>query len=303
MIYFYAFRCQHVSSGLLGKDIDVPVFCVLIGKTKKDAFRQGSSNQKNNTSWKPEAEELMSWSGLETKASDAEQRETNVMTSEDSPMPSTGHQQEWTVSPKKNLKSSKCLQSASKAAQHLVHKKQTAKQKLPKDTAAKRLAESPRKKLKKSGKLQREKSSESEPGEEELEREPVKLNDVFTSPLHQKLQTSMIRKLAKSETPENVVHTESLGGAGSEVVKALQHLIDSVKNSEKKHLSAKSSRKIPKKISGRTSKGVCSNPEDTESQTDSDSFSVQDTARRKRKLSAVKIKNNKRKRNTQHGLQ
>ncbi|KAM6400747.1 centromere protein C [Pluvialis apricaria] len=282
-----------------------------MGKPKKGALRQGSPNQKNDTSWKPEAEKLMSWSELVTKASDAEQCKTNVMTSEDSPMPSTGHQQEQTVSPKKNVRSSKCLQWASKAAQHLVHKKQTAKQKLPEDTAAKRLAGSSRKNVKKSGKksnnkkpqLQREKSSESEPGEEDLEREPVKLNEVFTSPLHQKLQTSVIWKLAKSETPKNVVHTKSLGGAGNKTVKALQHLIDSVKNSEEKHLSAKSSGKIPRKICGRTSKGVCSNPEDAESQTDYGSCSVQDTARRKQKLSAVKIRNNKRKHNMQHELQ
>ncbi|KAF1568905.1 Centromere protein C, partial [Eudyptes schlegeli] len=284
-----------------------------MGKTKKNALRQGSPNQKKDTSWKPEVEELiLSQSGLETKASDAEQCKTRVTPSEDLPMPSAGHQQERTVSPKKNLKSSKYLQSASKASQHLVHKKQTAKQKVPKDTAAKRLAESPRKKLKKSGKkssnkkhqLQREESSDSEPGEEELEREPIKLNEVFTSPLHQKLQTSVIQKLAKSEKPKNVLHTlESLGGANNKTpVKALQHLIDSVKNSEKKRLSAKSSGKIPKKFHRRTSKGVCSNPEDTESQTDSDSSSVQDMARKKQKLSDVEIKSNKRKRNVQHGL-
>ncbi|KAF1645334.1 Centromere protein C, partial [Eudyptes chrysocome] len=284
-----------------------------MGKTKKNALRQGSPNQKKDTSWKPEVEELiLSQSGLETKASDAEQCKTRVTPSEDLPMPSAGHQQERTVSPKKNLKSSKYLQSASKASQHLVHKKQTAKQKVPKDTAAKRLAESPRKKLKKSGKkssnkkrqLQREESSDSEPGEEELEREPIKLNEVFTSPLHQKLQTSVIQKLAKSEKPKNVLHTlESLGGANNKTsVKALQHLIDSVKNSEKKRLSAKSSGKIPKKFHRRTSKGVCSNPEDTESQTDSDSSSVQDMARKKQKLSDVEIKSNKRKCNVQHGL-
>ncbi|KAF1399239.1 Centromere protein C, partial [Spheniscus magellanicus] len=284
-----------------------------MGKTKKDALRQGSPNQKKDTSWKPEVEELiLSQSGLETKASDAEQCKTRVTPSEDLPMPSAGHQQERTVSPKKNLKSSKYLQPASKASQHLVHKKQTAKQKVPKDTAAKRLAESPRKKLKKSGKkssnkkcqLQREESSDSEPGEEELEREPVKLNEVFTSPLHQKSQTSVIQKLAKSEKPKNVLHTlESLGGANNKTpVKVLQHLIDSVKNSEKKRLSAKSSGKIPKKIHRRTSKGVCSNPEDTESQTDSDSSSVQDMARKKQKLSDVEIKSNKRKRNAQRGL-
>ncbi|XP_076193069.1 centromere protein C isoform X2 [Aptenodytes patagonicus] len=285
-----------------------------MGKTKKDALRQGSPNQKKDMSWKPEVEELiLSQSGLETKASDAEQCKTRVTPSEDLPMPSAGHQQERTVSPKKNLKSSKYVQSASKASQHLVHKKQTAKQKVPKDAVAKRLAESPGTKLKKSGKnssnkkrqLQREESSDSEPGEEELEREPVKLNEVFTSPLHQKLQASVIQKLAKSEKPKNVLHTlESLGGANNKTpVKALQHLIDSVKNSEKKLLSAKSSGKIPKKIHRRTSKGVCSNPEDTESQTDSDSSSVQDMARKKQKLSDVEIKSNRRKRNTQHGLQ
>ncbi|XP_068259751.1 centromere protein C isoform X2 [Nyctibius grandis] len=284
-----------------------------MGMTKRDALGQGSPNEKKDTSWKPEAEELMlSLSGLETKPSDAEQRKTRVMPNEDSPVPPAEHQQERTVSPKKNLKSSKYLQSASKASQHLVHKKQTAKQKLPKDTGAKRLAESPRKQLKKSGKkssnkkpqLQREESSDNEPGEEELKGEPVKLNEVFTSPLHQKSETYVIQKLTKSEKPKNVLHTlESLGGANNKTpVKALQNLIDSVKNFEKKQLSPKSSRKIPKKIHCRTSSGVCSNPEDTESQMDSDSYSVQDTAIKKQKLSDVKIKSNKRKRNTQHGL-
>ncbi|XP_075277399.1 centromere protein C isoform X2 [Opisthocomus hoazin] len=284
------------------------------GKTEKDALRQRSPNQRRDTSWKLEAEELMlSLSELETKASDAEQCKTRVMSSEDSLMPSAGHQQEWTVSPKKNLKSSKYLQLASKAAQHLVHKKKTAKQKLPKEAVAKRLAESTRNKLKKSVKkisskkpqLQREESSDSEPGEEELEREPVKLNEVFTSPLHQKLQTSVIQTLAKSENPKNVLHTlESLGGANNKTpVKAIHHLVDSVKNSENKRLSAKSSGKIPEKIPHRTSKGVCSNPEDTESRLNCDSSSVQDMPRKNQKLSDVKIKSKKRKRKTQHGLQ
>lgn len=283
----------------------------MTGKAKKHALRQGSSNQKKDTSGKPEGKELvLSWSRLETEASDAEQHKTRVMPSDDLPMPSAGHQQEWTLSPKKNLKSSKDVQSASKASQRLVHKKQTAKQKLPE--ISKRLAESPRKKLKKSDKkssnkkpqLQREGSSDSEPDEEELEREPVKLNEVFTSPLHQKLQTSVIHELAKFETPENALHTlDSLCGANNKTpVKALQHLIDSVKNAEKKQLSAKSSGKMLKKMHYRASKGVCSNPEDTESQMDSDSFSVQDTARKKQKLSDVKKKSNKRKRNMQHGL-
>ncbi|XP_074003508.1 centromere protein C [Numenius arquata] len=262
-----------------------------IGKTKKDALRQGFPNQKKDTSWKPEAEELMlPPSGLETKASDVEQRKTKVMTSEDSPMPSVEHQQEPTVSPKKNLGSSKYLQSDSKASQHLVDKKQTAKQKLPKDTAAKRLAESPRKNLKKSVKkssnkkpqLQREESSDSGeesydsgPAEAELEREPVKLHVL-----------------------------ESPGGANNKTpVKALQHLTDGMKKSEKKRLSSKSSGKIRKKICHRTSKDVCSNPEDRESQTDSDSSSAQDMASKKQKLSDVKIKNNIRKHNKPRGPQ
>ncbi|NWX50035.1 CENPC protein, partial [Steatornis caripensis] len=284
-----------------------------VGKTKKDALRQGSPNQEKDRSWRPEAKELMlSRSGLETKASDAEKCKTGVMPSEDSPIPSAGQRQETTVSSKKNLKSSKYLLSASKASQHLVHKKQTAKQKIPKDTVAKRLAESPRKKLKKSCKkssnkkpqLQREESSDSGPGEEELEREPVKSNEVFTSPLHQKLQTSMIQNLAKSEKPENVLRAlDLLGDTNSKtVVKVLQNLIDSVKNSEKKRLSAKSSGKVAKKVHRRASKGVCSNPEDTESEVDSDSNSVKDMTRKKQKLSDVKIKRNKRKRNAQHGL-
>uniref|UniRef100_A0A8D0EJA9 Centromere protein C n=1 Tax=Strix occidentalis caurina TaxID=311401 RepID=A0A8D0EJA9_STROC len=270
-------------------------------KTKKDALRQGSPNQTKDTSGKRKAEELMlSRSGLKRKASDAEQCKTRVMPSEDLLMPSAGHQQEQTVSPRKNLKSPNYLQSASKASQSLVDKKQTAKQKLPKDTVAKRLAESPRKKLKKSGKkssnkkpqLQREESSDSEPGEEELEKGSVKSSEVFSSPLHQKLQTMVSPKLAKSEKPKNVLHTlESLDGASNKTpVKALQHLTDSVKNSEKKRLSAKSSGKRPKMINRRTSKGVCTNCEGTESQMDSDSCSVQNMARKEKKSSDVKIK-------------
>ncbi|KAM6076150.1 centromere protein C [Chlamydotis macqueenii] len=281
------------------------------GKTKKDTLRQGSPKQKKDTSWKPEGKELiLLQSVLETKASIAEQCKT-VMPSEDSLKPSAGHQQERTVSPKKNLRSSMYLQSASKASQHLVHKKQTAKQKIQKNTVAKKLAESPRKKLKKSGKkssnknpqLQREGSSDSEPGEE-LEREPVKLNELFTSPLHRKSQASVIQKLPNSEKPKSVLHAlESLDGANNKTpVKALHHVLDNVKNSETKCLPAKSSRKIPKKIHCRTSKGVCSKPEDTESQTDSDSSSVQDVAKKPQKLSDVKIKSNKRKCNMQHGL-
>ncbi|NWU27547.1 CENPC protein, partial [Dyaphorophyia castanea] len=297
-----------------------------MGKTKKDALRQESPNQKTNTSRKPEAEELMlSWCGLETKPSDEEQCKTRMLPSEDLPMPSSGHQEEQTVSIKKSLKSSKSskspkslkssknLQLASKASQHSVKKKQTAKQKLQKVKVAKRGTVSPRKKLKKSvqkssnkkPQLQREESSDSEPGEGELEREPVELNEVCTTPLHQKLETPVIQKLTKSEKCRNVLHTpESHGGANNRTpLKALQHPMDNVKNPEKKWLSAKSSGKVPKKIPRRTNKALCSSPEDTESQTDSDSSSVRDRARKKQKLSDTKIKSNKRKHNRQHGLQ
>ncbi|XP_040453052.1 centromere protein C isoform X2 [Falco naumanni] len=283
-----------------------------VGKTKKDAHRQSSSKQKKGTSWKPEAKERMLQSGLETKASDAEQCKTRVMANEDLPMPLAEHQQEQTVSPKKNLKSSEYLQSASKASQHLVHKKPTAKQKIPKDRVAKTLAESPRKKLKKSSQkrskkkpqLQREETSDSKPGEEELQREPVNLTEVSTSPLRQKLRTSVIQNLAKSKKPKkpkkpkNVLHAlESHSGANNKTpVKTLQHLTGSVKKSKKKQVSAK-------KIHCRTSKDVCSDPEDTESQTDSDDSSIQDLARKKGKLSDVKIKKNVRKCNMQRRLQ
>lgn len=297
----------------MGKDINVKVFFILIGKTKKDTLKEGSPKQRKDKSWKPEAEALMlAQSRLERKAPEAEQCKTRVMPSEDSPVSSSGHQQEQTATPKKNLKSSKNLQSTSKTSQPVVHKKQTAEQKLQSDIVAKKRAEGSGKKIKKSGKknsnkktqLQKE-SSDSEPHEEELEREPVKLIEVFTSPLHEKLQTSVSQKAAESEKPKNLLHAlESVGGASkSDIVKAVEYLLDSVKKSEKKGLSAKSSRKVPKKIGCRTSEGVCSNPEDPESQMDSDSSSIQDTARKKQKLSDVKIKNNKRKRNMQHGLQ
>lgn len=176
-----------------------------------------------------------------------------------------------------------------------------------------KLTGSPRKKLKKPGKkssdrkprLQTEEISHRVYSEEELESEPVKLDEVFTSPLHQKLETSVIQNLAKSEKPKNVLQTlESLGDANNKTpVKALQHLTDSVKNSAKKQLSAKSSGKIPKKSHCRNSEGVCSGPEDNESQMDSDSSSVQKITKENHKLSDVKIKSNKRKRSAQHGLQ
>ncbi|XP_059700308.1 centromere protein C [Haemorhous mexicanus] len=279
-----------------------------VGKTKRDALRRDSPNQKKSTSWKPEAEELMSRSGLETEPSGEKQCETS-MPSEDLPMPSSGHQKEQTVSLKKSLKSSKNLQLASKASQHLVKKKQTAKQKPPKVKLAKTGTVTPRKKLKisvqkssnKKPQLQRKESSDCGPGEEELEREPVELNEVCPTSLHQKLETPVIQKLSKPEKPRNVLHTpESPGDASNRTpLKALQHPVESVKNPGKKW-SAKSSGKIPKKVPRRTNKALHSSPEGPESQTDSDSSSVQDTARKKQKLPDVKIKSNKRKHNRQH---
>ncbi|XP_008947204.1 PREDICTED: centromere protein C, partial [Merops nubicus] len=261
------------------------------GKTEKSALRQGSPNKKEMSS-KPEGEELMSPAGLEVNAPDTEQCKTRVMPSEDSPLPSAGHQKQQTVSSKENLRSPKDPQSASKTSQPLVPKKQTAKQKVPKGKVAKRLTGSVRKKLKKSVKkssnkksqLQRQESSDSEPGEEEPEQEPVKLDEVFTSPLQQKLQTPGSPKLAKSEKPKNVLHSlESLSAGNDALVQALQYLVDSIKNSGKKQMSPKSSGKTPKKTHHRMSEGACSSREDTDSQTPSDSSSEQDMARKKQK--------------------
>ncbi|NXB46092.1 CENPC protein, partial [Leucopsar rothschildi] len=270
-----------------------------MGKTKKDALRQDSPNQKK--------------SGLETKPSYEEQCKTR-MPSEDLPMPSCGHQEEQTVSLKKSLRSSKNQQLASKASQDLDEKEQTAKQKLPKVEVAKRGTVSPRKKPKKSvqqssskkRQLQREELSDSdESSEEELEREPIKLNKMYATPLHQKLETPVIQKLTKSKKPGNVLHAPELpvGANTATPLEALQHPMESVKNPEKKRLSAKSSEKIPRKIPCRASKALCSSSEDTGSQTDTDSSSVQDMPRKKPKLPDVKIKSNKRKHNRQHGPQ
>ncbi|NXG70197.1 CENPC protein, partial [Baryphthengus martii] len=262
------------------------------GKTEKAAVRQGSPKDVS-----------------ETKASDAEQRKAKVVPSKDLPVPSAEHQQE--LSPKKNLRSSKNQQGSSKASQHLVHEKQTAQQTLPEDTVTKRLAKSPRKKLKKSVKKSSSKqprlervfpsSSESEAGEEEVEREPVKLNEECIPLLPQELQTSVSQKSGQSEKPNNVLHPlEALGADNKTLVKALEYLIDSVKNSEKKRLPAESSREIPKSICHRTSEGVCSDSESAESQADSDSCSVQDVANKNQKLPDVKRKSNRRKRDVQH---
>ncbi|KFP80798.1 Centromere protein C, partial [Apaloderma vittatum] len=294
------------------------------GKSKKNALSQDSQNRKKGTSWKLEDEELMlpqpelekddeepmlPQPELKKTPPGAEQGKTRATPSKDSPVHSAGHQQEQPASPKKNLKSSRNRQSASKSSLHSVHKKQNCKRKPLKDAVAERLAESPRKKPTKSGKkssskkhqLQKEESSDSEPGEE-LERECVKSNEVFTTPLNQKLQTSNIQK--STEKPENVVRAlKSLGDENNETLKSLlQQLLDSIKKSEKKQLSVKSPEETPKKIHGRTSKDVCSDPENTELQSESDSSSEQDTARRKQKIPDVKIKRKKRKRDTQHGL-
>ncbi|KAL2304962.1 hypothetical protein Nmel_006929, partial [Mimus melanotis] len=274
-----------------------------MGNTKKDVLRQDSPNQKKNTSW----------SGLETKPCDEEQCKTRMLPSEDLPMPSSGHQEEQSVSLKKSLRSSKNPQLASKASQDLDKKEQTAEQKLPKVKVANRRTPNSGKEPKKSvqpssskkPQLQREELSDSEPSEEELEREPIKLNEVCATPLHQKLETPVIQKYTKSKKPRNVLHTpESPAGANNGTsLEALQHPMESVKNPKKKRLSAKSSEKIPNKIPRRTNKALCSSSEDTESQTDSDSSSVQDVARKKPKLPDVKIKSNKRKHNRQHGPQ
>ncbi|XP_025940184.1 centromere protein C isoform X2 [Apteryx rowi] len=287
-------------------------------KAKKEALRQDSPKQRKGTSWKPKDEELLlSLSGLDTKASDAERCKKKVMPSEDSSMPPAGDQQEQTVWPKKNLKSSNYMQSTLRTSQHLVHKKQNVKQKLSKDTIAKKLSESARKKMKAFGKkgsnrkplLPAVESSESEPGEEGLERESVKLNEVFASPLHLKLQTSKIQNLANTEKRKNVLHSlESLGGTNNKTpVKAkelLQNLTDTVWNSEKRS-SAKSSRKIPEEIHCKAHKSVCSKSEDIEppNTTDSENSFVQDMVGKKNRPSDVKIKSNKRKRNMRHESQ
>lgn len=295
------------------------MFYVLTGKSKKGELHQDSPRH-----WKmscePEAEQLMlSVSGCDTEAYDEEHKK-RVKPSEGSPLPSAEHHKEQMPSPKENLKSSKCLQSASKAFLHSVQKKHTAKQKLQesKNKLSKKLTESQRKKLKKSVKkssnkkpqLQRGESSDNESSEEGLEREPDKLNEMFTSPLRQTSGNSVLQKLASSEKSKNVSRAlESLHGVYNKTpVKAaelMQHLTDSIQNSEKKRSLAKSPGKTLKKINHRTPKGVSSNAEDIESQntTDSDSSSAHKVARKKHKQSDVKVKSNKRKHNAQHRLQ
>uniref|UniRef100_A0A8C3GGP5 Centromere protein C n=1 Tax=Cairina moschata TaxID=8855 RepID=A0A8C3GGP5_CAIMO len=290
-----------------------------VGKSKKGELHQDSPRH-----WKmscePEAEQLMlSVSGCDTEAYDEEHKK-RVKPSEGSPLPSAEHHKEQMPSPKENLKSSKCLQSASKAFLHSVQKKHTAKQKLQesKNKLSKKLTESQRKKLKKSVKkssnkkpqLQRGESSDNESSEEGLEREPDKLNEMFSSPLRQTSGNSVLQKLASSEKSKNVSRAlESLHGVYNKTpVKAaelMQHLTDSIQNSEKKRSLAKSPGKTLKKINHRTPKGVSSNAEDIESQntTDSDSSSAHKVARKKHKQSDVKVKSNKRKHNAQHRLQ
>ncbi|NXP80442.1 CENPC protein, partial [Ramphastos sulfuratus] len=283
-----------------------------MGKTGKDALRRGSPKQKKEMSRRPGASTVtLPHSELVTQASDAEQCKTRESPGGDSPVPSGEHQQEKTVSQKKNLKFSKNLQLASKASQHLDPKKETAKQKPPKTPVAKGQAKSPRKKLKKSAKkssnkkplLQREESSDSEPGEEELERERVKLAKESTLLPHQKLETPTSQKLTKSEKPENILQVlESLDDASNRsLVKALQCLIDSVKSSEVKQLPAKSSEKAPQKLCHRDSEGACSDAENAQSHVCSDSTSMQDRVTKKQKAADVKGKSNKRKRHVQHG--
>ncbi|NXG46855.1 CENPC protein, partial [Psilopogon haemacephalus] len=277
-----------------------------MGKTGKDALRQGSAKQKKMSRRSGADTVTLPQPELETQASDADQCKTRETPGGDSSLPSSGHQQEKTL--KKNLKFSKNLQLASKASQHLDPKKETAKQKPSKAPLGKRQAESPRRKLKKFAKkssnkktlLQREGSSDSEPGEEELEEEPVKLAEEFTSLPHQKLQTSTSQELTKSENILQVLG--SLDDASNRsLVKALQYLIDNIKSSEVKQLPAKSSVKAPQKLHHRDSEGTCSHIENAQSHVRSDSTSVQGMVRKKEKLAEVKGKSNKRKHHVQHG--
>uniref|UniRef100_A0A8C3LX27 Centromere protein C n=1 Tax=Chrysolophus pictus TaxID=9089 RepID=A0A8C3LX27_CHRPC len=281
-----------------------------VGKSKTDELKDSSKHRKK-MSYESEAEQLM-LSGLDSEASDEEQKIRRVMAREDLPMPSAEHQQEQMLSPKKNLTPCKYQQSASKAYQRSVHKKQT-KQKLAND----KMLKNQREKLKKSGKRngnknpeqQRWKSSDSEPGEEGLERDPLESNEMFTSPPHQELQTSVLQKLAKSEKAEKVLHsletvTDVNNKTPLKAAELLQHLIGSMKNSEKKKSSATSSGKTLKKIHHRAHKRACSITGDTEPQntTDSDSSSAQEVTRKKRKQSNMKT-SKKRKSNGHQRLQ
>ncbi|OXB84769.1 UNVERIFIED_CONTAM: hypothetical protein H355_015891, partial [Colinus virginianus] len=266
-----------------------------VGKSKKDTLK-GSPKLRKKMFCESDAEQLM-LSGLDSEASDEEKKKRRLMPREDLPVPSTEHRQEQMLSPKKNLKPCKYQQSASKSQQCTAQKKKT-EQKLANDKVLK----SQRKKLKKSGKrnsnknleLQRWESSDSEPGDEGLGREPVESNEMFISPLHQELQTSVLQKLAKSEKAERVLHTlESVAGVNNKTplkaAELLQHLIDSVQNLEKKR-PATSSGKVLRKINPRAHKRTCSNTEDAEPQNaaDSDSSSTQEVVRKKCKQSAVK---------------
>ncbi|XP_072191674.1 uncharacterized protein [Excalfactoria chinensis] len=266
-----------------------------VGKSKKDALKGSSKHRK--TSCESETEQLMLF-GLDSEASDDEQKIRRVLPREDLPMPSAEHQQEQMLSPKKNLTPCKYQQSASKAYQRSVHKKQT-KQKLAND----KLLKSQGKKLKKSVKRnynknpepQRWKSSDSALCEEGLEREPFESNEMLTSPPRQELQTSVLQKLTKSEKAEKVLHAlESVTDVNNKTplkaAELLQQLVDSMKNSENKRSSATSSGKIVKRIHHRAHKSVCSITRDSEPQntTDSDSSSAQEVARKKHKQSAVK---------------
>ncbi|XP_048798669.1 centromere protein C isoform X1 [Lagopus muta] len=269
-----------------------------VGKSKLDELK-GSSKHRKKMSYQSKAEQLM-LSGLDSDASDEEQKIRRVMAREDLPVPSAEHQQEQMLSPKRSLIPCKYQQSALKAYQRSVHRKQT-KQKL----ANEKVLKSQRKKLKKSEKRngnknpepQRWKSSDSEPGEEGLERKPLESNEMFTSPPHQELQASVLQKLAKSEKAEKVLHsletvTDVNNKTPLKAAELLQHLVDSKKNSEKKRSSATSSGKMLKKIHHRAHKRACSIMGDTEPQntTDSDSSSAQEVARKKHKQSAVKTR-------------
>ncbi|XP_025898956.1 centromere protein C isoform X2 [Nothoprocta perdicaria] len=278
-------------------------------KTKKEALKQDSSKQRRDTSWKLEDKEL---SELDKKASGAERCKKRVIPSEDSSILSAGDQRE--VHPKKSLKSSNYKQSSLKTSRPLVHKKQDVKQKFSKDKVSKKVAEITGKKVKTSDKssnrelLPTVESSESKLSEEGLERESVDLNEVFSSPLHSKLQTSKIQNFANSEKQKNVLHLlESHNGASNKnPVKAkelLQNPKDTVQNSEKRS-SAKTVKKKPEKTYHKARKKVHSNSEDTKPKntTDSESSSLQDEVEKTPNPSNKKS-SNKRKRNMQRGSQ
>uniref|UniRef100_A0A8C8RN84 Centromere protein C n=1 Tax=Pelusios castaneus TaxID=367368 RepID=A0A8C8RN84_9SAUR len=223
------------------------------------------------------------------------------------------------VSSKEDHNFSKPSQSILKTVLCSSHKKQPAKQKLSKVTSSKKLAENQRNEVKKSAlksssrksRIQiSEESSENEPIDEDDERELLKSNEMFPAALEQESQSSALQNSLKSPKPKKIHLLESSVNIYTKTTakskEPSQNYTDNIQDTDKgERASAKSLQKTATKIKQRTNMIICSNPENGQpgSTTDTSDDSGQDMAGQNHKKSNVLVKTKYKKKSNVHQSQ